>query len=80
MTEIDPYREFVTPATFRRLPLAVRQWYRSRRSQGYPMPSELAMRCLINDFLSVKYRRGGRKSVDGYRLGRVAATPLQEAC
>jgi hypothetical protein len=80
MTEIDLYRAPVTPATFRRLPLAVRQWYGSRQRQGYPPPSELAMRCLVNDFLSVKYRRGGRKSVDGYRAGRAAASLLQEAC
>jgi hypothetical protein len=83
----------VTPETYRRLPLTVREWYGRRARMGMPMPTELAVRCLINDFLAAKFHCGGHKSVDGYKvkpfdsrlpklMARIPAevTQQQEAC
>ena len=82
----------VTQETFRRLPLVVRNWYASRARMGMPLPTELAVRCLVNDFLATKHQRSGYKSTDGWKIkhagarisaltGRVTTGryPLQEA-
>ncbi len=59
----------VTQDTFRRLPLAIRRWYAERvRLQGDRLPSELAVRCLVNDILSSNVPRGGYRTVDGWKI------------
>jgi hypothetical protein len=63
-----PERVTVTRETFRRLPLVIRSWYAMRARGGAPLPSELAVRCLVNDCRRANYRCGGSKSVDGWRV------------
>jgi hypothetical protein len=61
--------EPVTRETFQRLPKAVREWYQSWINVGGKMPTELAARCLVNDFWFCKFSRGGSKGVDGWKAG-----------
>jgi hypothetical protein len=56
---------WVTRETFERLPRDVRAWYARRVKLRNPMPSELAMRCLLNDCIRYNYGRGGEDAVDG---------------
>jgi hypothetical protein len=78
-TAAGPELVLVSQETFRRLPLAVREWYGDRFDGR--LPTELAARCLVNDFLYAKYSRGGYRSVDGYKIWhkRAGNAPLLAA-
>jgi hypothetical protein len=63
----NPEREAVSLETFRRLPWLVRAFYAQKLRGGQKPPSELAMRCLINDYLRAGWSSRGSKSVDGWK-------------
>ncbi len=70
-----PAHTAVSEETFRRLPSHVRRWYAERARQGCRPLTELAARCMVNDFLARGYSHGGWRSVDGWKLRR---KPLRE--
>jgi hypothetical protein len=76
----DPDAMPVTAATFRRLPSAVRQWYRQRaRHSGQKLLTELAARCLVNDCLESGTTHCGPRSVDGWNRGQAKACVARAA-